>query len=434
MSNMDSQDDLNQLKDGENRQINLHFPGFTLTFPFSSFYQVSSYFRNSLKSDPLISNIKISDPMPKEKVVEQFDLAFLGKYVSKDFALLIGYPKFNDNEAQQYLVNDKEVEAILNDFKSNPTNYDKKNVKIIAKNLYKIQTSDLEGLSKECIIDIFNSPLYVLNEESLVSIVSSLIPLYNDKEVNYALVESIQPQYLSKESFETYSQLIANYCIPITNKLLQNIQNVGRSEIETPKRDHSRHVSTQDEILQDTLNQYLQNHPIVFKKDYLSNDLSTGVYNENNNKLIIMAPDKNGNYQDNFISWQHLSRSESVAYISEDRPGQFIIFKLVDLWVDIDAYMIKTYDGLSNPVSWKLEVQAPNKTDWIVIDEQTNSSALHEKRTMYLFPLKLIYRKAQIIKFTITSLNSNGNNILAIGSFDIYGKCYASVEKYDDLI
>jgi hypothetical protein len=271
----------------------------------------------------------------------------------------------------------------------------------LASNFFKISIDCWGGsTSQDLILIVRRSSLRLLNEDSLVRVVSTLPPDPSRVE----LLGAVESEFLSVSGIEEYLKLIS---------LGEMNESHWQSICRRLRRDVGPVLSGSRFIQSEIVHKGRQDFEgiLYHLKQQHGGDIRSAV-------SIEASSFANGD------PYQVTNYGARVDWYTDILPNSWLQFDFKDRSVSISSYSMKSrYDGEYIPRSWVIE-GSNEDTDWIELDRRDNDDTIRGGHAFHNFkcPSRGDDHMFRYIRLRQTGLNSNNTNVLMLCSFELFGR------------
>lgn len=269
----------------------------------------------------------------------------------------------------------------------------------------------------------FEILLNIVNNNLLLQFINELYSKNTDYSIMYETVffsnisSKMMKEFIKVFKFKDMSKMI-------WTALLSRLENEENESVKS---------NNKSKVNDDISRRYesVKKQGIMFP--FISNKNFSGIFNYLYNKtngniedeIILTSTSRFSNTSDNFPSNIFLFNDILRYFRTDDDQNNWICFDFKNRRVAPTFYTIKsTYHTQyqMHPKSWVIEGSI-NNTSWEILDEQKNCPFLNGKNLVHTFKIQnLSSKEFKFIRMRITGPNWYNNNLLSIGSFELYGR------------
>ena len=283
---------------------------------------------------------------------------------------------------------------------------------------------DIDELSDEELIFILkNDKIKVEKEDIIWEIVKKRIDMNNkrkskenivkgEKNIKSLLLGTIEVNYLKKEYFQEYIEIIEEEDIENESKIFKKIKEILIKNIDNI-------ILEGKEINQTNIIniQHKEGNNFDGIIRYLEIKHGTNIHEQG---IISITSSSTSNYKPE----QVIDYDWNNHWNSKDTPNNWLEINFKELKVKINGYSLKSPSCGSNwhhLKNWVIE-GSKDKNNWIIIDKKVNDSNLNRPPNQNYFPLSNISDDYQYIRIRSIGKNHANYDVLIITNFEIYGE------------
>ena len=425
-------------KDKRNDTFNLVVNKIIYRVPLSYALGISPLITEKYLKDPTFHEFEISINKDKlnisnEEYIQTAIKKFIhGQNLSSDIFFEIGSHLRNKEMIQQWKKsNGLKKETVIKVIEANRKIYDnninqeinniKEELQYIGEHMEEMK-EEIKELNDDEVIFIFkNNKTKIDNEETIWEIVKERIKgmsrKANQSQANNVdkrnfinkslLIGSIQANFLKKESFKEYIEMIEEEDIEKERLILENIKRILLSNIDNLKLEGKEKEKATEKVNEKVIHinhTNGQNFNGIIK--YLENKHGKNIHEEGIISISASSSDRNKPEQVINYDWND-------HWFSNKSQNNWLEIDFKNRKVKINGYSIKTYDNQDSMnchlKNWIIE-GSKDRNKWIEIDKKENNYDLNGANFQHYFPISQTTDDFQYIRIRCIGINHSQDN------------------------